>query len=158
MIEVLENFDKNTSDLSGLNLNKLAEFVLKNEDAPENSCASLNFISKDKIHKLNRDYRGINKPTDVLSFECDGVKDAFNADEQFEFGDIFICYEVALSNAKKFNTTIEDELKLLTVHGMLHLCGYDHIEDDQAIVMENREEELLSLWENKIEVNKQQTV
>ena len=79
-----------------------------------------------------------------MSFECDGVKDDFAVNEDnFELGDIFICSEVAAKNAKKFGKDLNAELELLTVHGMLHLCGYDHIKDDEAEVMENLEKEIL---------------
>lgn len=110
----------------------LSKFVLDCEN--RDAVASVNFVSQEEIHKLNKTYRDVDSPTDVLSFESDIDGD---------LGDIFICVEVAEENAKKFNTTIENELKLLVVHGCLHLCGYDHINEDEASVMEAREEEIL---------------
>lgn len=110
----------------------LSKFVLSYEN--RDAVASVNFVSQEEIHKLNKTYRDVDSPTDVLSFESDIDGD---------LGDIFICIEVAEENAKKFNTTIENELRLLVVHGCLHLCGYDHISEDEASVMEAREEEIL---------------
>lgn len=110
----------------------LSKFVLDYEK--KDAVVSLNFISRDEIHELNKTYRNVDSPTDVLSFESDIDGD---------LGDIFICVDVAEENASKFNTTLENELKLLVVHGCLHLCGYDHVDDEEAKIMEAREEEIL---------------
>lgn len=147
MIDVSINNIKTNDRVNTLHLDKLAQFVLQKEGNYKNACVSINFVDTKKIHHLNKNYRNIDAPTDVLSFECDGVNDQFNTDEVFDYGDIFICYEIALQNSKKFNTCINNELKLLIVHGMLHLCGYDHIVDAEAEIMENKEEELLDLWD-----------
>lgn len=113
-------------------MNSLAKFVLEAEG--KDAVASVNFVDKAEIHKLNKQYRNIDAPTDVLSFE---------SDIEGDLGDIFICKEVAAENAKKFGTSLENELNLLVVHGCLHLCGYDHMNDDEAKIMEAREEEIL---------------
>ena len=145
MYNIVENYETENSFVENLNLSNLAKFVLKYEYVQDNACASLNFISSSQIHELNKKYRDIDRPTDVLSFECDGVEDDkyFIQDDNYELGDIFICVEIAETNAKKFNTSLESELKLLVVHGMLHLCGYDHIKDEDAVIMEAKEEEIL---------------
>lgn len=151
MITIAENYETKNKEVEQLKLSKLAKFVLKNEDAPASSSASLNFVSVDTIHNLNLQYRGIDSPTDVLSFECDGVSDEFaeNPNNEFIFGDVFICIEIAAKNAKKYNSDLASELCLLTVHGMLHLSGYDHIIEKEAEIMEAREDELLDLWEKQ---------
>ena len=61
----------------------------------------------------------------------------------FELGDVIVAVDVAERQTGQFGTTFEGELSVLLVHGLLHLCGYDHIEDDEAEVMESREAELL---------------
>lgn len=122
------------------NIKKLAIFVLDKQGHLDD-CASINFVSKEEIHKLNKKYRDIDKPTDVLSFEAEDIDG--------DLGDIFICADVAYENSQKFNTSLNSELELLIVHGMLHLCGYDHISDDEAKIMENKEEEILDAWEQK---------
>ena len=113
-------------------LSNLAEFVLEKEK--KDACASINFVSKTKIQELNKTYRNIDSATDVLSFESDIEND---------LGDIFVCFDVVEENANKLNTSIENELNLIVVHGMLHLCGYDHMNDEEAKIMEAREEEIL---------------
>ena len=114
-------------------LSELSKFVLKREG--KDAVASLNFVTKDEIQELNKKYRDIDTPTDVLSFE---------SDIEGDLGDIFICVDVAVQNAKAYFTSIQSELKLLTVHGCLHLCGYDHMNDEEAKVMEGKEEEILN--------------
>ncbi len=130
---------------------KVSEFVkfcLKFEDAPEESEVSVTCVDKATIHALNKDYRGVDRPTDVLSFECDGaiVEDG---SEFCVLGDIVICPEVCKNQCEDFGNTFEEELRLLTCHGVLHLLGYDHIEDDEAEIMEAKEREILAQWENK---------
>lgn len=145
MFSVLENYNNPKEDFQNLNLKDLAIFVLESKCTKKDACASINFISVDEIHKLNKEYRGIDRPTDVLSFECDSIDDDFVVDNDsvFELGDIFICADIAKENAQRLNTSFDSELKLLTVHGMLHLCGYDHMNDEEAEIMEKLEEEIL---------------
>ena len=129
---VVENYKVSEPEVQKMELFKLADFVLREQNAPQ--VASINFVCQNDIQKLNKEYRGIDKPTDVLSFETDIEED---------MGDIFICVDVARENAKKFNTSLEDELRLLVTHGMLHLCGYDHIDEKEAEVMEAEEDRCL---------------
>ena len=106
------------------------------------------------IHAINLEQRGVDRPTDVLSFECDGVDDDLSAmtlaeDPVYELGDVVIAPDVASRQTREFGTTFEEEISLLLVHGLLHLCGYDHIEDDEAEVMEKREAEILEAWSKR---------
>lgn len=125
----------------------LASFVIEQEGRPESTEVSVNFVTDEEIRVLNRDYRGIDRPTDVLSFECDGEGDMRVPEEgevPYELGDIVIAPDVAERQTEEYGTTLADELSLLLVHGLLHLCGYDHVVDEEAEVMEARERELLS--------------
>lgn len=132
-----------------LDIEGLARFVLSELKCPESTDVSISFVTDDRIHELNREYRGIDRPTDVLSFECDNVpfedEDVSDA-EEYELGDVIIATDVALRQTKEFGTTFEEEVFLLVTHGLLHLCGYDHIEDDEAEVMEALERKLLEAW------------
>ena len=147
-MEVLVNYDYRGDDVKALfDIVELAEFVIRSEGKPETCEASISFVTDDEIHQLNREYRGIDRPTDVLSFECDNVEDATFApvaEELYELGDIVIAPDVAERQAPEYGLTFADETSLLITHGLLHLCGYDHMEDDEAQVMEARERELLS--------------
>ena len=94
------------------------------------------------IHPLNRDYRDKDRPTDVLSFAQREGDMAFTDDPVL--GDVIISMETTIRQANERNHSIETELTILLVHGILHLLGYDHIEDDDAEIMEAKEREVLS--------------
>ena len=93
------------------------------------------------IHPLNRDYRGKDTSTDVLSFAQREGEFAFVEDDVL--GDVIISVETAQRQAKEKGHSIETEMEVLLVHGILHLLGYDHIEDDEAKIMQSKERELL---------------
>lgn len=126
----------------------LAAFAMGRLDLPEGSEVSLSFVDDDEMAQMNEGYRGKEGPTDVLSFECDGCGDGPDAPEDgvFELGDVIIAPDVAERQTAEFATTFEEEISLLLVHGLLHLCGYDHVVDEEAEVMEAREAELLRAW------------
>ena len=95
------------------------------------------------IHPLNRDYRGKDKPTDVLSFAQREGEFSFLEDNLL--GDVIISIETTRRQANERDHCVETELRVLLVHGILHLLGYDHIEDDEAEIMEAKEREILSV-------------
>lgn len=130
----------------------LASFVLTEMKCPQSTDVSISFVTNERIHELNRDYRNMDKPTDVLSFECDNIPfedEDINDVVEYELGDVIIATDVALAQTEEFGTTFEEEVSLLVVHGLLHLCGYDHIEDEEAEIMEALEQKLLSAWNEK---------
>ncbi len=130
--------------LSDEEIRALVEGVLAAEGVTRPLEVSVSVVDTDEIHELNRAWRGIDKPTDVLSFECDSAFDEdIPADELIELGDIIVAPEVIAAQAPGFGNTPAEELALMLVHGTLHLLGYDHIADDEAEVMEAREDELL---------------
>ena len=87
---------------------------------------SVLFCSDAKIHRLNRDYRDVDAPTDILSFAADGELEAMMGTETAYLGDLAISLPYLVRQAKKQNRAREDELALLLVHGVLHLLGWDH--------------------------------
>jgi len=125
---------------------RLAEFVLIAEEAPEHCELSIALVDLDEMTELNREYRGKEGPTDVLSFECDDPCAIASADQPVMLGDVIIAPEVAVAQAEEYGHTAEDELNLLLVHGILHLLGYDHIDDADALAMQARERAVLSAW------------
>jgi probable rRNA maturation factor len=84
----------------------------------------LAFVDSNTIKELNSKYAGNDYPTDVLSFE-------YGDGEEGNIGDIAICNDIAISQAKENNISLEAELTLLLVHGVLHILGYDHQDEDQ---------------------------
>ncbi len=124
----------------------IVEGVLANEGVERPVEVSVSFVGTEEMHDLNRTWRGIDAPTDVLSFECDSAfGDEVPEGEVVELGDIILAPEVISAQAPGFGNTPQGELSLMLVHGTLHLLGYDHIEEDEAAVMETREDELLEL-------------
>lgn len=122
----------------------ICEHVLKREGVEREVEISLSFVDEDEMHALNKEWRGIDRTTDVLSFECDSAFDeSIPLDETLELGDVILAPGVIARQAPGFGNAPADECRLMLVHGMLHLLGYDHIEDDEAEVMEAREDEIL---------------
>lgn len=150
-MEILITCSHGEDALSGLPLARLAQFVLEREGKPVNTEVSISFVDNEKIAELNERFRGIEGPTDVLSFECDNIADDMTAADGpncplYELGDIIIAPDVAAAQADEYGNSFEQEISLLLVHGLLHLCGYDHIEEAEAEVMEAREAEILDAW------------
>lgn len=122
---------------------KTIEEVLKVENFRENAEVSLSIVDKDTIHKLNKDYRNVDRETDVLSFPMD--EEAFDNEGNpiFLLGDIVICLDVARNQAAEFGHSLEREMMYLICHSTLHLLGYDHIEEDDKAKMRAKEKEVM---------------
>ena len=122
----------------------IAAHVLAAEGVERDVEISLSYVDEDEMHELNHQWRDIDRTTDVLSFECDSAFDEdIPLDEVLEIGDIILAPEVIARQAPGFGNAPADECRLMLVHGLLHLLGYDHIEDDEAEEMEAREDALL---------------
>ncbi len=114
-----------------------AESAINRVPETENKSATIAFASDRKMRELNKQFRGKNQATDVLSFPFEA--DEFDANSS-NLGDIVISLETATRQADENNLTLELEIKQLILHGILHLCGYDHETD--AGEMNARELEL----------------
>ena len=108
---------------------------------------SLVLASDEYIHALNREYRGIDTPTDVLSFALNEGDEpvVFDGPEEILLGDIIISMDTATRQATEYGHSLERELAYLTVHGILHLLGYDHMVEEEKWEMRREEERVLSL-------------
>ena len=109
--------------------------VLKIEELDENVEVSVSFVGDEEIRELNRDYRGVDKSTDVLSFPID---DEFILDNRI-LGDVIINTRRVMEQAEELGHSNEREFSYLTVHSILHLLGYDHMEDEDKRQMRERE-------------------
>ncbi len=98
-------------------------------------------VDNDYIHKLNKEYRNIDRETDVISFALEDDK-TFNPLERV-LGDIYISIDKAKSQSEEYGHSLKRELCFLAVHGMLHLLGYDHMEKEDEKVMFGLQEEIL---------------
>lgn len=115
------------------------------QEGVERPCeVSVSFVDADEMQGLNRAWRQIDAPTDVLSFACDSpFDDEIPADESVELGDVILAPEVIAAQAPTFQATPAEECRLMLVHGMLHLLGYDHVDEQGAVEMEAAEERIL---------------
>lgn len=104
-------------------------------------------VDNDYIHNLNRDYRGIDRETDVISFALEDDQ-TFNPEIRI-LGDIYISIDKAKSQSIEYNHSLLRELSFLAVHGMLHLLGYDHMNKEDEEVMFKLQEEILDEMEIK---------
>ena len=132
--------------------------VLEYENCPYEAEVNLLFTDNEAIREMNRDYRQVDAPTDVLSFPMiefdresdfshveDCVEDCFNPETgELLLGDIVISVEKVADQAEQYGHSQTRELAFLVAHRMLHLCGYDHMEDEERERMEKRQRQILS--------------
>lgn len=138
------NEDINIKD----DLEKVIKEVLLVEKVDQEKCEiSLSFVDEGKIKELNREFRNIDKVTDVLSFP---IEDFFNEDRKtllekpyLMLGDVVICIDVARKQADELGHSFEREIMYLTCHSILHLLGYDHMEEDDKKIMRSKEKRVM---------------
>lgn len=129
-------------------IHSVIDEIVRRYDLSDNTEVSITLVSDEEIRGLNRDYRGKDYPTDVLSFSFDEAGDA--GDIPFidprgihALGDIIISLERAVAQAQEYGHSLEREVGFLTVHGMLHLLGFDHDTVEKEKEMRTREEMIL---------------
>ena len=150
-------------EISFLNIEEqenLKEFIVKivNECFKEEKLNDLNFYlsviltSPEEIHKLNKEYRNVDKETDVLSFpmfekhEIDEmVKNKVKNNVVETLGDIVISLDKVAKQAEEYGHSFERELSYMIVHGFYHIMGYDHIKEKDKIIMRPKEEKILEI-------------
>lgn len=122
-------------------LEKTIREVLKTEGLEDNYEVSITFVDREEIQRLNKEFRNIDRQTDVLSFPLDD--DMNLPGEDIMLGDIVICMDVAKDQAREFGHSLRREIMYLTCHSTLHLLGYDHMEEDDKRKMRAREKEIM---------------
>lgn len=131
-------------------------YTMEHERFPYEAEVNVTLVDLDEIHRINREFRQIDRPTDVLSFpllsydvpgdfsrlEEDG--DNFNPDTgEILLGDIILCVPRILEQAQEYGHSVRREFAFLIVHSMLHLFGYDHMTEADAACMEQKQHEIL---------------
>ena len=157
------NIDCETEDKLELPYEEIIRNVvlssLEYENCPYEAEVNVVLTDNEEIHKLNLEYRGIDRPTDVLSFpmlEYDTPSDFSHVEEDYEdcfnpetgelmLGDIILSVDKVREQAESYGHSETRELAFLVAHSMLHLCGYDHMEDGEREEMERRQNEILEL-------------
>lgn len=134
-------------------LTNVAINAINSEYASEDFDVVITYTDNEEIRKLNAEFRNIDKETDVLSFPMQEFKNGFptqNLDVEKDpetgriyLGDVVLSVEKAISQAEEYGHSIERELSFLVAHSILHLLGYDHINDDERKIMEQKQEAIL---------------
>ncbi len=133
--------------------------ALDYEKCPYEAEVNVLLTDNEEIRRLNREFRSIDRETDVLSFPMgdfetpsdfdrleEQAEDYFNPETgELLLGDIVISVDKVQEQAEKYGHSQERELAFLVAHSMLHLCGYDHMEEEERLIMEKKQEEILSL-------------
>jgi probable rRNA maturation factor len=105
-------------------------------DLKRGTVVSVIFVDDEQIHQINRDYRNVDRPTDVISFALRDDETEGDYIEE-ELGDIFINIDAAKRQAEDYGHSVKREICFLFTHGLLHLCGYDHMtKEDEAVMIE----------------------
>ena len=124
---------------------KIIEFALKHENLT-NVTFNVIFVGSEKIRELNRDYRGIDRETDVISFALEDGEANINFEFGRLLGDIYICVPKMKAQAEEYGHSITREMGFLTIHGLLHLLGYDHMTKEEEKIMFAKQEEILNAY------------
>ena len=129
-------------------LDKMTEaaiYAVELEELESERCEiSVTFVDMDEIHQLNREYREVDRPTDVLSFpQFYDLEEEIPEVGEICLGDVVICKDKAAEQAEEFGHSFEREIIYLFVHSVLHLLGYDHMEEDEKVCMRAREEQIM---------------
>ena len=120
---------------------KIVKTICKVEKVKGKHVVSIIIVDNQKIHEINKQYRNIDRPTDVISFA------AIDGEETLpeEMGDIFISYEKIIEQAKEYEHSILREFAFLVTHGMYHLLGYDHMNQEDEKIMFTKQEKILDI-------------
>lgn len=142
--------DEQTEQVGVDDLHSLAGLVLREEGYPEDAEVTLLFISEAEMASYNERFLNREGPTDVLAFPVEELLPGVlpETDPQgppLMLGDVVVAPAYVRRQAAKYGVSYEDEMALMVTHGILHLLGYDHIDDSDAERMESRERELLAL-------------
>ena len=138
MIEVNNLTNEDIEEIKGLD--EYTKYLVNYMNVPD-AYFSIIIIDNERIHEINREYRGIDRPTDVISFALEENED-YEVKERM-LGDIYISIDKVYEQAKEYGHSIKRELYFLVTHGFLHLLGYDHMKKEDEEVMFSLQEKIL---------------
>lgn len=145
---MFEIFNETNQKIEELDIiNKMLNKIIKNEKL-EQTIFNVIIVDNKRIHEINKEFRNIDKPTDVISFALEDFEDI-----TYDFrllGDIYISIDKAREQAKEYGHSLKRELCFLTVHGLLHLLGYNHEDERSEKVMFAKQEAIL----NELEISR----
>ena len=135
-------FNKTEEKIDKSFVRKVVNHTLKKMEA-EKSEVNIIFVGLEEIHEINKTYRNVDRPTDVISFALEDTEDVTVYEERV-LGDIYICLDKVHEQAKEYGHTEIREMAFLIVHGLLHLLGYDHMIKEEEKIMFGLQEEILN--------------
>ncbi len=144
-MENVEIFNETNEEIKDLEILKpLLEYAKKKENLEDTELEfSVIIVDNKRIHEINKEYRGIDRPTDVISFALEDSEDV-NIENYRILGDIYISIDKVKEQASEYGHSEKRELAFLTVHGFLHLLGYDHMKPEEEKIMFAKQEEILN--------------
>ena len=140
-----EIFNETNEEVDLKEEKNIIDFALKHENLT-NVTFNVIFVDSDKIRELNKTYRNIDRETDVISFALEDGEANINFEFGRLLGDIYICVPKMKAQAKEYGHSIAREMGFLTVHGLLHLLGYDHMSKEEEKIMFAKQEEILNAY------------
>lgn len=139
-IEIFNETEKEILEL--VDVRKVIDIAIKNQKL-DNLEFNIIIVDNDYIHELNKNYRNIDRPTDVITFALEDYEDGIKLEHRM-LGDIYISIDKAISQAEEYRHDLRREICFLAVHGFLHLLGYDHMEKEEEEIMFSLQEEILN--------------
>lgn len=143
MFDIINNSDYEVKELE--TLEKYTNHITKKLKI-EQAIFNIILVDEKEIHELNKNYRGVDRKTDVITFALEDG-DGFKNPEIRMLGDIYLCVPVAYEQAEIYGHSRIREICFLATHGILHLLGYDHMDETEEKVMFSLQEELLNSYE-----------
>ena len=140
-------FNTTNEEIDTSEIDRVIKFACKHLNI-KNPLLNIVIVDNEKIREINREYRNKDAVTDVISFAFEEVNDVEYDDIRF-LGEIYISYERCKSQASDYGHSVRREFSYLAVHGLLHLLGYDHINEEDKKVMRALEEEILNAYDIK---------
>ena len=137
--EIIKNVDYEIKELD--EVKNIVDYALDYLKI-SNSLFNIIIVDKNTIHKINKEYRGIDRETDVISFALEDDKTFSNSQIRI-LGDIYICADKAYEQAKEYGHSSLREFSFLSIHGLLHLLGYDHMNKEDEKIMFSLQDEIL---------------
>ena len=145
-LEIINELDENLEEFENL-YREIAEVTAEELNIDDLLEFSVTFVSKERIHEINRDYRHVDRVTDVITFALEDEDSPFIEGMPRELGDIFICLDRAKEQAVDYGHSLKREMCFLFVHGLLHLLGYDHMNEEEEKEMFGLQDVILNRME-----------
>ena len=143
----IEIFNQTVEDIVELDkVKEVLEYAMKKEKL-KNTSFNIIIVDNNYIHELNKNYRGIDRETDVITFALEDDESLVVGSDERILGDIYISIDKARSQAEEYGHSFMREICFLAVHGFYHLLGYDHMNEEDKKVMRSLEEEILNEYD-----------